>query len=204
MEPALDEYIEEEAGHDEWILADIAACGGDAEAVRRGSPSPATELMVAYAYDTIERGNPIGFLGMVHVLEGTSVALALLAADRIQDNLRPPRQRVQLPALARHARPGTHQAPRPAARHARRCPRPCRGDARREDVLPALRRRVPRPAAAGRHGRRRTPQRRSQHEALRLLGRAHRSLRRHRCRDGPRAWSPRARACCSSRATATG
>ena len=87
MEPALDEYIEEEAGHDEWILADIAACGGDAEAVRRGSPAPATELMVAYAYDTIERGNPIGFLGMVHVLEGTSVALALLAADRIQDHL---------------------------------------------------------------------------------------------------------------------
>jgi pyrroloquinoline quinone (PQQ) biosynthesis protein C len=87
MEHALDEYIEEEAGHDEWILADIAACGGDAEAVRRGSPSPAPELMVAYAYDGIARGTPIGFLGMVHVLEGTSVALALLAADRIQDNL---------------------------------------------------------------------------------------------------------------------
>jgi len=87
MEPALDEYIEEEAGHDEWILADIAACGGDAEAVRRGSPSLPTELMVAYAYDGIARGNPIGFLGMVHVLEGTSVALALLAADRIQGNL---------------------------------------------------------------------------------------------------------------------
>ncbi len=47
----------------------------------------ATELMVAYAYDTIARGNPVGFFGMVHVLEGTSVALALLAADRIQENL---------------------------------------------------------------------------------------------------------------------
>jgi pyrroloquinoline quinone (PQQ) biosynthesis protein C len=87
LEPALDEYIEEEAGHDEWILADIAACGGDAEATRRATPSAATELMVAYAYDTIARGNPVGFFGMVHVLEGTSVALALLAADRIQENL---------------------------------------------------------------------------------------------------------------------
>jgi pyrroloquinoline quinone (PQQ) biosynthesis protein C len=87
LEPALDEYIEEEAGHDEWILADIAACGGDVEAARRAAPSPATELMVAYAYDTIARGNPVGFFGMVHVLEGTSVALALLAADRIQENL---------------------------------------------------------------------------------------------------------------------
>jgi pyrroloquinoline quinone (PQQ) biosynthesis protein C len=80
----LDEYIEEEAGHDEWILGDIAACGGDAEAVRHGRPALATELMVAYAYDTIARRNPLGFFGMVHVLEGTSVSLALMAADAIQ------------------------------------------------------------------------------------------------------------------------
>jgi pyrroloquinoline quinone (PQQ) biosynthesis protein C len=88
LEAALDEYIEEEAGHDEWILDDIAACGGDAEAVRHGRPSPATELMVAYAYDTVQRGNPLGFFGMVHVLEGTSVSLALLAADHGFSSLR--------------------------------------------------------------------------------------------------------------------
>jgi pyrroloquinoline quinone (PQQ) biosynthesis protein C len=33
------------------------------------------------------RGNPVGFFGMVHVLEGTSVSLALTAADRIQSAL---------------------------------------------------------------------------------------------------------------------
>jgi pyrroloquinoline quinone (PQQ) biosynthesis protein C len=86
----LDHYIVEESGHDEWILDDIDACGGDAEAVRNGQPRPATELMVAYAYDTIARGNPVGFLGMVLVLEGTSVALACTAADRIQRALRLP------------------------------------------------------------------------------------------------------------------
>ena len=43
--------------------------------------------MVAYAYDTVARCNPVGYLGMVHVLEGTSVALALAAADRIQSGL---------------------------------------------------------------------------------------------------------------------
>jgi heme oxygenase len=80
----LDAYIEEETGHDEWILSDIAACGADAEAVRHGPPGHATEVMVAYAYDTIARRNPLGFFGMVHVLEGTSVSLALLAADAIQ------------------------------------------------------------------------------------------------------------------------
>jgi len=84
---AIDEYIEEERGHDEWILDDIRACGGDADAVRNGEPGHATEVMVAYAYDTIARRNAMGFFGMVHVLEGTSVSLALLAADKIQKSL---------------------------------------------------------------------------------------------------------------------
>ena len=90
LEGPLDEYIAEEEGHDEWILNDIAACGGDAEAVRHGRPGHAAEVMVAYAYDTIQRGNPLGFFGMVHVLEGTSVSLALLAADSIQKPLNLP------------------------------------------------------------------------------------------------------------------
>lgn len=83
----LAEYVVEEEGHDEWILNDIRACGGDADAVRRATPGHATEVMVAYAYDTIARRNPLGFLGMVHVLEGTSVSLALLAAEQIQKPL---------------------------------------------------------------------------------------------------------------------
>ncbi len=83
----LEEYIEEEMGHEEWILDDIRACGGDAESVRTGQPGHATEMMVAYAYDTIARKNPLGFFGMVLVLEGTSVSLALMAADAIQKPL---------------------------------------------------------------------------------------------------------------------
>lgn len=81
---AVAEYIEEEIGHEEWILADIAASGGDPEAVRASRPDLPAEVMVSYAYDLIARGNPAGFFGMVFVLEGTSVALALTAADRIQ------------------------------------------------------------------------------------------------------------------------
>ena len=90
LAPALDEYVEEEKGHEEWILDDIRACGADAEAVRHGQPGHAAEVMVAYAYDTIQRRNPLGFFGMVHVLEGTSVSLALLAADSIQKPLNLP------------------------------------------------------------------------------------------------------------------
>jgi pyrroloquinoline quinone (PQQ) biosynthesis protein C len=90
LRTAIAKYIEEEIGHEEWILDDIAAAGGDPDAVRTSMPAPATELMVAYAYDTINRGNPAGFFGMVLVLEGTSVNLAHRAAGAIQQRLNLP------------------------------------------------------------------------------------------------------------------
>ena len=87
LRTAVAEYIEEELGHQEWILNDIAACGVDKEQVRYSKPDPATELMVAYAYDLIHRVNPLGFFGMVHVLEGTSITTADSAAAAIQQSL---------------------------------------------------------------------------------------------------------------------
>ncbi|MCA8893365.1 MAG: iron-containing redox enzyme family protein [Hyphomonas sp.] len=84
---ALDEYIEEETGHEEWILDDIAKAGGNADAVRRSQPNEATELMVAYAYDQVQRGNPMSFFGMVYVLEGTSIQLADMGAKAVQASL---------------------------------------------------------------------------------------------------------------------
>jgi len=92
LREAVGEYIEEEMGHQEWILNDIKACGRDKESVRNGQPSAATELMVAYAYDTVYRNNPVGFFGMVLVLEGTSVALATHAASNIQQTLNLPKE----------------------------------------------------------------------------------------------------------------
>ena len=87
LRTAVGEYIEEEMGHQEWILNDISHCGFDAETVRHGTPAFETEMMVAYAYDVITRGNPIGFFGMVQVLEGTSIAVATTAAQNLQRNL---------------------------------------------------------------------------------------------------------------------
>ena len=91
LRTAVGEYIEEEMGHQEWILDDIAACGADRDQAAQSVPSIATELMVSYAYDTIMRGNPVGFFGMVLVLEGTSVALATRAAESIEASLGLPR-----------------------------------------------------------------------------------------------------------------
>lgn len=87
LRSAVAEYIKDEIGHQEWILNDLAACGADKEAIRHSHPTPATELMVAYAWDMITRRNPIGFFGMVHVLEGTSVNLADQAASQIKEKL---------------------------------------------------------------------------------------------------------------------
>ena len=87
LRDAMASYVEEELGHQEWILNDINVCGGDAEQVRQERPGEAAELLVAYAYHTIDRGNPVGFLGMVLVLEGTSVRLATEAAANLRRNL---------------------------------------------------------------------------------------------------------------------
>lgn len=89
--PALDEYIEEEEGHEEWILNDIRHAGGDAEAVRHGKPRPETQAMVDEAYRFIAHENAAGFFGMVYVLEGTSTAIATQGADAVRKALNLPK-----------------------------------------------------------------------------------------------------------------
>jgi thiaminase len=90
LRAAVCEYIDEEYGHEQWILNDITACGGDADSVRDGQPSLPIELMVSFLYDLIARGNPVGLFGMVNVLEGTSIALATQAAGAIREGLQLP------------------------------------------------------------------------------------------------------------------
>jgi hypothetical protein len=86
------EYIDEEYGHEQWILADLTEAGFDAAAARDSLPAAETELMVSYAYDTVQRRNPVGFFGMVLVLEGTSAAIATPAAEIIAARLGLPRR----------------------------------------------------------------------------------------------------------------
>ncbi len=87
MQRSLIAYMEEEVGHEAWVLNDLAACGASPEAVAEAPPSWPVEQMVRYVYDVIRRGNPVGFFGMVYVLEGTSTAIATHAADVIQKQL---------------------------------------------------------------------------------------------------------------------
>ncbi|NQZ10002.1 MAG: iron-containing redox enzyme family protein [Algicola sp.] len=84
---AVAEYIEEEIGHQEWILNDIAQCGYDKEQARHSKPMLQTDLMVSYAHDAVNRKNPLMFFGLVNVLEGTSIAMADNAAANIGNAL---------------------------------------------------------------------------------------------------------------------
>lgn len=84
---ALDDYIAEETGHEQWILNDIRAAGGDPDETVRNGPNAATEIMVAFAYDYVSRVAPMGFFGMVFVLESVSIQLASLGADAVRGSL---------------------------------------------------------------------------------------------------------------------
>jgi len=80
---ALERYIEEERGHEEWILNDIAAAGGDAEQVRASAPNAATSAMLEFAYHAVGQGDPVGLFGMIFVLEDTSAAIASRGAAQV-------------------------------------------------------------------------------------------------------------------------
>ena len=116
LRTAVGEYIEEEMGHHEWVLDDIAACGEDRAAAEASSPSLATELMVSYAYDTIQRGNPVGFFGMVQVL-GEPAQPAFVAAHRQHARARGDQGRAQRLADAA-AGAGHHHRPAGQLHHA--------------------------------------------------------------------------------------
>ncbi|MCB9987845.1 MAG: iron-containing redox enzyme family protein [Rhodospirillales bacterium] len=84
------EYLKEEIGHEEWILNDIAAAGGDKDAARASKPNLATEVLVDYNYTYLTRKNPVGFLGMVFMLESTSMQIATHGADAVKKSLELP------------------------------------------------------------------------------------------------------------------
>jgi pyrroloquinoline quinone (PQQ) biosynthesis protein C len=81
------DYIDEEIGHEQWILNDIESCGYNREEYRLGAAPFASEIMVAYLYDYVTRKNPVGIFGMVLVLEGTSADLAPAVAGIVKDEL---------------------------------------------------------------------------------------------------------------------
>jgi len=87
LHDALSDFALEKKGHEKWILHDIKAAGSDADKVRDSAPSKATEEFLAYAYETARQVNPVGFFGMIYVIEGTGAGIASATAGKLMASL---------------------------------------------------------------------------------------------------------------------
>jgi pyrroloquinoline quinone (PQQ) biosynthesis protein C len=79
----LYERIEEEKGHDSWVLEDIEALRGDVQAVRETPPSPPAQAMIAFNYYASDRVHPCSVLGMLYMLEVVSSVYGGRVSDSI-------------------------------------------------------------------------------------------------------------------------
>ena len=79
----LYERIEEEKGHDAWVLEDIEAMGGDVRAAQGTPPSAPAQAMIAFNYYASERVHPCSVLGMLYMLEVVSSVYGGKVADSI-------------------------------------------------------------------------------------------------------------------------
>ncbi|MGH8689207.1 MAG: iron-containing redox enzyme family protein [Burkholderiales bacterium] len=78
----LYERIEEERGHEAWVLEDIGAMGGDVSSAS-AAPSAPVQAMIAYNYFAAERVHPCSVLGMLYVLEVVSSVYGGRVSDAI-------------------------------------------------------------------------------------------------------------------------
>ncbi len=79
----LYERIEEEKGHESWVLEDIEALGGDVQVARNVTPSPPAQAMIAFNYYAAERVHPCSVLGMLYMLEVVSSVYGGRVSDAI-------------------------------------------------------------------------------------------------------------------------
>ena len=79
----LYDRIQEERGHELWVLEDVEAVGGHVDRVRTLAPSAPMQCMIAYNYHCAERAHPCSVLGMLYSLEVIASAYALTLAQSI-------------------------------------------------------------------------------------------------------------------------
>ena len=79
----LYERIEEEKGHETWVLEDIGAMGGDVAGANAASPSAPVQAMIGFNYYAAEHVHPCAVLGMLYVLEVVASVYGGKVADSI-------------------------------------------------------------------------------------------------------------------------
>jgi pyrroloquinoline quinone (PQQ) biosynthesis protein C len=83
----LYDRIQDEKGHEAWVLEDIEVMGGDVRGAAASEPSTPVQAMIAYNYYAAEHVHPCSVLGMLYVLEVLSSVYGGRAADSIASAL---------------------------------------------------------------------------------------------------------------------
>jgi pyrroloquinoline quinone (PQQ) biosynthesis protein C len=75
--------IQEEQGHEDWVLEDLRAIGADVEAARSSAPSLPALAMIGFNYYAVERLHPLSVLGMLYALE----VIASVYGGRVSESI---------------------------------------------------------------------------------------------------------------------
>ena len=90
--PQLARYLlhhaDEELGHEQWALDDLAALGVPAEVVRARRPVPACAAMIGYEYYIAGHANPVSLFGWLYTLEAMGDDLGTRIAQAIGPHLK--------------------------------------------------------------------------------------------------------------------
>ena len=99
LAPYWANHIQEESGHDEWLLADLARLGVNVDRAVALVPAPEVAELMGTLHFWIQHAHPVGALAYFYVVERSPPTEALL--DRIVQSARIPREALQ--TFYRHA-----------------------------------------------------------------------------------------------------
>ena len=89
MRTFLEKHIEDETGHDEWILEDLRVLGHDPSDVKRSLPLSETIQEIGSQLYIIEYMRPQSFLGYVYVMQSASTPLETLRELQVRHRIDP-------------------------------------------------------------------------------------------------------------------
>jgi len=78
-------HEQEEIGHEQWVLDDIRALGGDADAAAREEPGAAVKAYLAMGAFVWQSRHPLGLMGVGTLLEGISEQLGSSTAKNLAE-----------------------------------------------------------------------------------------------------------------------
>ena len=83
----LYEHMQEESGHEEWVLNDLEAVGVAPSETRAHAPSANTLALTGYNYWAADRRHPCSVLGMMYALEVIASVYGGTFSSAIRDSL---------------------------------------------------------------------------------------------------------------------